>query len=132
MDIDDTKKTTPKRLNLKGIKATRASLCMLMRLYYNKGIDHTYFKNLVYSYSKLLEHDKHALEAETNKRLDALEQFIKGEQSTLIDNKEINSPYTLELKKQLQHMEKTNLELQTELLNMKKEMLKISIGNCDE
>jgi len=122
MAIDDNKKKTPKRLNLKEGKHTRSSLCMLMRSYYNDGLSSTKFRDLVYSYSKLLEHDKHALETETTKRLDALERLIKGEGETVIDSKELNSPYAMDLKKKLIETEQLKRNLEDRLIEVEREL----------
>jgi len=124
VEIEDTEKATPrkKRLGLKTNKQARDSLSKIMRLYYNGGIEDTKFRNLVYAYSKLLEHDKYMFESEMSKRLDAMEQAITGTGKTTIDNKDIDNPYAADLKKRLAETEQVKSSIEQRLLETEKEM----------
>jgi len=129
---DNLEKTKPKkRLSLNDIKSTRASLCKFMRAYYNGAIDHATFRNTVYSFNALLGQDKHINEIDVNKRIDALERLVKGEGETVIDSKELNSPYALDLKKQLKEMEiqKRNTELKLLLVETELKQIKAEAVN---
>jgi len=125
MSIDNNEKSTPKRLNLKNNKVSRESFARIMRLYWNNDIGDTKFKNLVYSFSKLLEYDKHAFDTEITKRLDALELRLNGGSSTIIDAKELDNPYTADLKRRLAETEQLKSNLQQRLIEMDQELKQI-------
>ena len=127
MDIDNIDKVTPskqrkKRLGLDNNKLARASLCKLIRAYYNNELTDTKFKGLVYGMGKLLEYDKYALETEMTKRLDALEQSLKGVGNTTIDQNELDNPYTTDLKKRLAETEQIKSSIEQRLLETEKEL----------
>ena len=119
---EQTPSTPNKRLALKNNAAARESLCKIMRQYYNKEIDHTTFRNMVYGYSVLLGHDKHITETDLNKKIDLLESYIKGEGQTVIGGNDIDNPYSQELKRQLVNEQRINVELQNEILNIKRQL----------
>jgi hypothetical protein len=110
-------KTKKKRLSLGDIKAARASLCAIMRARYNGAIDSPLSRDLVYGFSKLLGQDKHNLE---NERIEQLEQLVKGSGNTLIDNKDIDSPYAADLRKQLAEAQDKISGLMDQLLELKR------------
>ena len=130
---DNSEKEKPKkRLSLGDIKASRASLCKLMRAYYNGAIDHATFRNTVYSFNALLGQDKHINEMDINKRLDTLERLIKGEGGTVIDSKELNNPYALDLKKKLTETEQLKRNLEDRLLEVERELKRIKAEVVNE
>ena len=119
---DQTPSTPNKRLALKNNAAARESLCKIMRQYYNKEIDHTTFRNMVYGYSVLLGHDKHLTETDINKKIELLESYVKGEGQTVVDGRDIDNPYAQDLKRQLSNEQRINAELQNEILKIKKQL----------
>jgi hypothetical protein len=121
MDIDNIEKVTPKkkRLNLKDSATARKTLCTIMRLYHNDQIDHTKFRNLVYAFSKLLEHDRFMNDCAVNSRLETLEHLIQGEGQTIVDPKELDSPYAVNLREQLDDVLKMNDQLTAEIMELK-------------
>jgi hypothetical protein len=121
MGVEDmeNKKTAKKRLSLGDMKAARASLCKLMRLYNNNGIDPAPFRNQVYSFNTLLAYDKQIQETELNKRIEALEQLVKGEGNTLVDSDEIDNPYAESLRKQLAEAHRKIGELTATVMQLK-------------
>jgi hypothetical protein len=115
----EKEKGTKKRLTLGTRKNVRASLCKLMRARYNGTIETGVFRDMVYSFNALLAGDKLDYEAETNKRLDALEKFIRGESGAVVDGKDIDSPYARDLKVQLAKSNKDNEQLRTEIMELR-------------
>jgi hypothetical protein len=124
MGIENTEKekTKKKRLSLGDVRAARASLCKLMRQYYNKEIDHATFRNKVYSFNTLLAYDKQITENDLNKRIDLLEQVLKGTGHTTVDPAELENPYTADLKKRLAESEQVKSGIEQRLLETEKEL----------
>jgi len=133
MANSDTEKEKPKkrRLTLHDTAAVRNSLCRLMRLRYNGQIDSALFRDLCYSFNVLLGIDKHILESDLNKRIEQLEQLVRGEGGTVIDSKEIESPYAQNLKRQLANESKINSDLNNEILNLKRQLAKSRAAPAD-
>jgi len=126
MGINNTENKTPskKRLSLgdsKGDKA-RETLCKLMRARYNNQIDSATFRDLVYGFNTLLAKDKNIQDSERDKRIEKLEQLIKGDGVTQITEKEIDNPYAQSLKKQLSEMEKIKNEIEKRLMEANREI----------
>jgi len=120
---DNEKKTPPKRrLPLDNSKLARASLARLIRSFYNNELGEGKFKALVYGMGKLLEYDKYALESEMTKRLDALEQALKGTGHTTIAPTELDNPYTTDLKQRLAETEQLKSNIEQRLLETEKEL----------
>jgi len=113
---------TKKRLSLGNSEAVRASLCKLIRQRYNNSIDTALFRDLVYAINVLLGYDKHIIETDMNKRIEQLESYIRGEGGTVIDPKEIDTPYAADLRKQLTESNRINSDLKNEILSMKRQL----------
>jgi len=111
-----------RRLSLGNSGAARNSLCKLIRQRYNNSIDSALFCDLVYAINVLLGFDKHILESELNKRIEQLEQYVRGEGGTVVDSAQLDSPYAQALKKQLQNESKVNADLNAELLSLKRRL----------
>jgi len=111
-----------KRLVLKNNKSARESLCKLMRAYYSNLIPSVKFRDLIYAFSKLLEYDKHAFESEMTKRLDAIEQALRGIGNTIIDPKDIDSPYAEDLKKRIAEAEQVKYNMEKKLMETECEL----------
>ena len=120
-----TKSTKKKRFTLSDAAEVRATLCKIGREYYHDEIDPVKFRNLVYYFNTLIAADKAINDAETNKRIELLESYIKGEGGTVVDNRDIDSPYAQGLKKQLVSETKVNAELNAEILSLKRQLADI-------
>jgi hypothetical protein len=133
MGIEDTGKEKPskKRLGLDTAKTARASLCKLMRLRFNNAIDTATFRDLVYAFNVLLNHDKHILESEMSKRIEQLEQLIRGEGGTILEQKDIDNPYAQNLKKQLASESQVNAQLNNEILSLKRRLAENRAASTD-
>jgi FKBP-type peptidyl-prolyl cis-trans isomerase 2 len=121
----EKEKVVKKRLSLETRKNVRASLCKLMRARYNGTIDTVIFRDMVYSFNALLAGDKLDYEAETNKRLEALEKYIRGESGAVVDGKDIDNPYAADLKMQLIREAKRNEQLQSEIMELRQQIAKL-------
>ena len=132
MGIADSEEKTPpkRRLPLDNSKLAMASLARLIRSFYNNELAEGKFKALVYGMGKLLEYDKYALESEMTKRLDALEQAVKGTGNTVIAPNELDNPYTTDLKQRLAETEQVKSSIEQRLLETERELklLRSQIG----
>ena len=70
-------------------------------------------------------------EMEYGKRLDAIEQAIRGTGQTVIDPTEIDNPYAQNLKKQLENERKITADLQANILDMKRQIAGIQGDSTD-
>jgi hypothetical protein len=127
MDSENTEneRVIKKRLSLETRKNVRASLCKLMRARYNGTIETTVFRDMVYSFNALLAGDKLDYETETNKRLENLEKYIRGENGAIVDAKDIDNPYAANLKQQLAREAEKNEQLQSEIMELRQQIAKI-------
>ena len=118
---DTTKKefAYPQRLALKTTKSVRQTLCRLIRLRFTDTINATIYRDLLYGINILLSLDKHLHETDLDKRIEQLEQLVKGEGKTLIGNREIDSPYAADLRRQLITANEKINELTEKLLELK-------------
>jgi hypothetical protein len=116
---NEKEKGQNKRLTLGTRKNVRASLCKLMRARYNGTLETGVFRDMVYSFNALLAGDKLDYETETNKRLDALEKFIRGESGAVVDSRDIDNPYAHDLKLQLAKSNKDNEQLRAEIMELR-------------
>jgi len=133
MALQDTEKNkkNEKRLALNTTKAVRNSLCKLARLYHNDQIPDVKIRNLTYVLNSIIAADRFITESELGKRIESLEQLLRGEGGTVIDHKELESPYAANLKKQLGNEQKINTELNNELLNLKRELARFKANSDD-
>jgi hypothetical protein len=115
-------KPIKRRLSLNDSGAVRTSLCKLIRQRYNNSIDTALFRDLVYAINVLLGYDKHIIETDMNKRIELLENYIKGEGGTVIDGGDIDNPYAADLRKQLANEARINSELSGEILSLKRKL----------
>jgi hypothetical protein len=124
MGIDDKGKETPgkKILRLGTQQLARAALCKFITLRYNNKIDSQMFKDMVNGLSNLLCFDKQTHEIDKDKKLDLLLSFVNESGKTAIDQSLIENPYAAGLKQQLGNEQKINSELNSELLNLKREL----------
>ena len=131
MDIEDTekKKSAKKRLSLGNSHAVRESLCKLARMYHNDQIPDVKIRNLTYVLNSIIAADRFITESELSKRIEQLENLVRGEGGTVIDQKELESPYAANLKKQLGNEQKINTELNTVLLNLKRELARFKANS---
>ena len=134
MGIENKDKTTPtkKVLRLGTIQLARAALCKFITQRYNNAIDTATFKDMVNGLSNLLAYDKQMADTERDKRLDILEQYIKGEGGTIVDRSHIENPYAADLKKQLEKERKVNADLQNDILTMKRQLADLSTDSKGE
>ena len=136
MDQADTTESNPKkqRFGLETNKAARSSLCRIMRERRNKEIDSATFRDLVYGFNTLLSHDKHRHEIELDKRIEVLEQIIKGTGKTVIDPAELSNPYTHELLQRLAETEQIKSSIEQRLLETENELklLRSRVGGASE
>jgi hypothetical protein len=134
MGIEDTEKTkqAKKRLTLTDSKAVRAALCKLARQYHNGEIPDTKIRNLTYLLNSILSADKLInVETELTNKFEQLERLMKGEGGTFIDPKEIESPYAQDLKRQLENERKITNDLQSAILDMKRQLAGITADTTD-
>jgi len=125
MSDEDSEKTacTKKRLTLTDSKAVRASLCKLARQYHNNQIPDTKIRNLTYILNSILQADKLiSIETELTNKFNQLERLVNGQGGTVIDSKDIDSPYAQNLKKQLDNERKITENLQADILELKRQM----------
>ena len=115
-------KRNPASFQLRSPSNVRKTLARLFRLRYAGTIDSGMCRDLVYIAKVMLEHDRHLLEQETSKRLDLLEQYIKGDGATNVQAADIDNPYAKDLKKKLANESKVNSELNAEILNLKRQL----------
>jgi hypothetical protein len=115
---EDKKK--PASFQLKTAQNVRTTLARLFRLRYNEVIDSAKCRDLVYIARGMLEHDRYLLEAETNKRLDALEQLVKGEGNTNVLPADVDNEYSVSLRRQLAAAEGKISDLTNKLLELKR------------
>ena len=132
MDSEDNGKETivKKRLTLGTRKDVRRSLTKLMRARYNGTIETGTFRDMVYSFNCLLASDKLDYETETNKRLEVLEKYIRGEGGAVVDSAELNNPYAVDLKMQLVQSNKDNEQLRSEIMELRQQIAKLH-GSTD-
>jgi len=125
MANEDKEKTegTKKRLTLTDSRAVRASLCRLARQYHNGQIPDVKIRNLTYILNSILGADKFInVESELTSKFEQLERLVSGQGGTVIDPKDIDSPYAQNLKKQLDNERKINEDLQADILEMKRQL----------
>ena len=125
MGIENTEKTegTKKRLSLGDSKAVRAALCKLARQYHNGQIPDVKIRNLTYILNSILGADKFInVESELSTKFEQLERLVNGQGGTVIDPKDIDTPYAQNLKKQLENERRINTDLQNDILNMKRQL----------
>ena len=125
MGNEDKEKTegTKKRLTLTDSRAVRASLCKLARQYHNGQIPDVKIRNLTYILNSIVQADKFInVETELSSKFDQLERLVSGQGGTVIDTKDIDSPYAQNLKKQLENERKINEDLQADILDMKRQL----------
>lgn len=106
----------PQLFQLKSPRNVRSTLTKLFRMRYNGQIEGDVIKDLINTAKVMLDHDKYARDLKLDERMETLENYIRGENGTLIDAKELNSPLIVDLKKKLAAAEKTNNELSGDLL----------------
>jgi len=126
MDTKDTEKnkTAKKRMSLGDSKAVRAALCKLARQYHNNEIPDNKIRNLTYILNSILGADKFInVEDELTSKFEQLERLVNSSGGgTVIDPKEIESPYAQDLKKQLGNEQQINAELNNQLLELKRQL----------
>ena len=104
MGVENSEKTesTKKRLTLTDSRAVRFSLCRLARQYHNGEIPDVKIRNLTYILNSILNADKFInVETELTSKFENLERLVSGQGGTVIDPKDIDTPYAQNLKKQL-------------------------------
>jgi len=126
-DDNENKSTAKKRMSLGNPKAVRAALCKLAREYRNGSIPDSKIRNLIYNLNSILAADKFInLETELTNKYEQLEKLVNSSGcGTVIDSKELDSPYAQDLKKQLQSEQSINTELNNQLLEMKRQLASI-------
>jgi hypothetical protein len=117
---EDKKK--PVSFQLRTPKNVRTTLSRLFRLRFIGTIDKEMFRDLVYAARVMVEIDKHLYETELNKRIETLEQLVRGEGGTVVDNKDLASPFAQALKKQLSSEARINADLNNEILSLKRQL----------
>jgi hypothetical protein len=126
MDTKDTEKnnTPKKRMSLGDSKAVRACLCKLARQYHNGEIPDTKIRNLTYLLNSILQADKFiVVENELTSKFEQLEKLVNNSGTgTVIDPKELESPYAADLKRQLGSEQQINTELNNQLLELKRQL----------
>ena len=125
MGIESSEKTegTKKRLNLASSRAVRAALCRLARQYHNGKIPDVKIRNLTYILNSIVQADKYInVEKDLTSKFEQLERLVSGQGGTVIDPKDIDSPYAQNLKKQLENERKINEDLQADILDMKRQL----------
>lgn len=115
-------KKTPIAFQLRTPKNVRTTLSRLFRLRYAGTIDKETCRDLVAITRAMTEIDRHLHDVELSKRIDQLEQLVRGEGNTIISQKELDNPYAQDLKKQLVNESKINSELNAEILNLKRQL----------
>ena len=136
MSTKDNEKnsTAKKRMSLGDSKSVRACLCKLARQYHNGEIPDTKIRNLTYILNSILGADKFInIENELNGKFEQLEKLVNSSgNGTMIDTKEIESPYAADLKRQLGNEQQINMELNNQLLELKRQLAgQRSIGETD-
>jgi uncharacterized protein YbcI len=87
---------------------------------YAGSIEGDVIRDLIADARVMLEYDKHDRDIKLDERIATLENYIRGDGTgTVIDAKELNSPLITDLKKKLSAAEKTNNELNNDLLSIK-------------
>jgi hypothetical protein len=125
MGNESSEKTesTKKRLTLTDSRAVRASLCKLARQYHNGQIPDVKIRNLTYILNSIVQADKYInVESDLTSKFEQLERLVSGQGGTVIDPKDIDSPYAQNLKKQLENERKINEDLQADILDMKRQL----------
>jgi hypothetical protein len=124
---EDKKK--PAYFQLKTAQNVRTTLARLFRLRYNEVIDSAKCRDLVYIARGMLEHDKHLVEVENGKRLDAIERQLCGDKGeTIIDSAQIDNPYAQSLRKQVDELVRMNDQLTGEIMSLKRERAYLQSG----
>jgi hypothetical protein len=134
MGVDDTEKNggTQKRLSLSNSKAVRAALCKLARLYHNGQIPDSKIRNLTYVLNSILGADKFInVESDLNNKFEQLERIVNGQGGTVIDTKDLDSPYAKNLKRQLEGEQRINTDLQNDILALKRQLAGIQPAPTD-
>jgi hypothetical protein len=131
MDTGDTEKKAPtkKRLRTLDIKAVRESLCKLAREVYNGAITESRAKTTAYILGKSIEADRIMCDIELKARIDALEKRMSGAGNTTVDQKELESPYAMSLKKELENERRQNQDMQSELLALKRQLAEFKVNS---
>jgi hypothetical protein len=124
-------KKTPVSFQLKTTKNVRTTLARIFRLRFNNVIDSTMCRDLVLVARGMLDHDKHILESDMDKRIERIEALVRGEGGTVIEQSEIDSPYAVSLKKQLVNESKINSQLNNEILNLKRRLAENRAASTD-
>jgi len=125
MGVENTGKTghAKKRLTLTDSRSVRAALCKLARQYLNNEIADVKIRNLIYNLNSILQADRLInIETELTSKYEQLERIMKGEGGTVIDPKQIDNPYAQNLKKQLANEQRVNMELQNDILELKRQL----------
>ena len=126
MSTNNIEKKSPakKRMSLGDSKAVRACLCKLARQYHNGEIPDTKIRNLTYILNSIIGADKFInIENELNGKFEQLEKLVNSSgNGTMIDVKEIESPYATDLKRQLGNEQQINMELNNQLLELKRRL----------
>jgi hypothetical protein len=115
-------KKTPSSFQLKSSKNVRNTLARLFGLRYSGVIDSATCRDLVYISGKMLDYGKHLHELDLNRRIEQLESLLTGQGNTMIEPKELDSPYTTDLKKRLAEAEQSNSSNKLRLIEMEKEL----------
>jgi hypothetical protein len=134
MGIDDTEKPkqAKKRLTLTDSKSVRAALCKMARQYHNGEIPDSKIRNLTYVLNSILGADKLInVETELTSKFEQLERLVSGQGGTVIDPKDIDSPYAQNLKKQLENERKITETLQADILDMKRQLAGIGADSSE-
>ena len=119
----EKKSIAKKRLSLGNSKQVRAALCKLARQYHNGEIADTKVRNMTYIFNSILSADKFInVETELTNKFENLERLVNGSGRTIIDNKELESPYAASLKEQLGNEQKITAELNSEILELKRQL----------
>jgi len=122
-------KKKPITFQLRTPKNVRTTLSRLFRLRYAGTIDKETCRDLVAITRAMTDIDRHLHDVELDKRIEQLEQLVRGEGGTVIDPKLIDNPYAQDLKKQLGNEQKVNTALNDELLTVKRQLAEYRAGN---
>jgi len=121
-------KKQPISFQLRTPKNVRTTLSRLFRLRYAGTIDKETCRDLVTITRAMTEIDRHLHDVELGKRIEQLEQLVRGEGGTIVDPKLIDNPYAQSLKKQLGNEQKVNMDLNNELLSVKRQLAEYRAG----
>ena len=126
MDTTDTEKknSAKKRLSLGDSKAVRAALCKLARQYHNGEIPDVKIRNITYILNSILGADKFInVETELTSKFEQLEKMVNGSGGvTNVTAADIENPYAKDLKRQLGNEQQINVELNNQILSLKRQL----------